>query len=255
MVGYLSIAVFTFLASFLSFFSGFGLGTILMPVIAIFFPLEIAIALTAIVHLLHNVLKTGFLWRAIDWKVAIRFGLVALIASIPGALLLKELSGVAPISEYTFLGIKGAFSILHICIGFLLILFATLEAFPLKTFRFKNLVIGGVVSGFFGGLSGNQGAFRSLFLINTNLNKNVFIGTNACIAVFVDIVRLVVYSLSFHHLLTHSNVTLLSIATIASIAGVVLGAFLLEKVTIGIIQKMIVILLYLFGCLLILGII
>ena len=44
-------------ASCLTFFSGFGLGTILMPVFAIFFPLEIAIALTAVVHFLNNIFR------------------------------------------------------------------------------------------------------------------------------------------------------------------------------------------------------
>ena len=46
-----------FLASLLTFFSGFGLGTILMPVFALFFPLEMAIALTGVVHLLSNLFK------------------------------------------------------------------------------------------------------------------------------------------------------------------------------------------------------
>ena len=41
------ICLVAFITAILTFFSGFGLGTILMPVFAIFFPVEIAIALGA----------------------------------------------------------------------------------------------------------------------------------------------------------------------------------------------------------------
>ena len=53
------------LASVLTLISGFGLGTLLLPVFALFFPLEIAVALTAVVHLLNNLFKTGLLWRCL----------------------------------------------------------------------------------------------------------------------------------------------------------------------------------------------
>ena len=255
MLGYFAVTVSTFIASVLSFFSGFGLGTILMPVVAIFFPLPLAIALTAVIHLLHNLLKTTLLWKGIDWTVVAKFGVSALLAAIPGALLLKALSSLTPINAYSFLGIKGEFSLLHICIGLLLIFFGTVEAFPYKAYRIKNLVLGGIISGFLGGLSGNQGALRSVFLINTHLDRRAFIGTNAMIAVAVDLVRLIVYSLSFHHLLMVSSLPLLGISLISAAGGVFLGMTLLNKITIKAIQKIIVILLYLFGVLLILGII
>jgi hypothetical protein len=73
--------------------------------------------------------------------------------------------------------------------GLLLILFATMEMFPNKM-RVKNLILGGVLSSVFGGLSGNHGAIRSAFLINTHLGKEAFIGTNAFISTVVDIFRI-----------------------------------------------------------------
>ena len=57
------ISIVALFASLLTFFSGFGLGTILMPVFAIFFPVEIAIALTGIVHLLNNPLTEVLISR------------------------------------------------------------------------------------------------------------------------------------------------------------------------------------------------
>jgi uncharacterized membrane protein YfcA len=255
LVEYILIAICTFFASLMSFYSGFGLGTILMPVIAIFLPLPIAIGLTAIVHLAHNLLKSGLLWKAIDWSVALRFGGTALISSIPGALLLKGLSTFVPIKEYVILSVHAKISILHISIGLLLILFATMEMFPNRILKIKNLFIGGVISGFFGGLSGNQGAFRSVFLVNTSLNKETFIGTNAVIATAVDTTRLVTYGLVFRHQLIRIDVSLLIIALASAFVGICLGMVLLRKVTISFIQKVIVSLLYVLGVLLVVGII
>lgn len=255
MFEYALIAVCTFFASLISFYSGFGLGTLLMPIVAIFLPLPVAIGLTAIVHLLHNLLKSMLLWEAVDWKIAIPFGSAALLASIPGALLLKELSEFAPVKKYTIFSINGEISILHIAIGLLLIVFATLEAMPNKIFEIKNLVFGGILSGFFGGLSGNQGAFRSAFLIRAHLDKETFIGTNATIATVVDIVRLIVYGLTFGQLLEGIDKPFLWGAIGGALGGVCLGMILLRKVTIAFIQKVIIALLYFLGIFLIVGLI
>ena len=49
------IIIAAFVGSILTFFSGFGLGTILVAVFTVFFAPELAIAMTAIVHLFNNV--------------------------------------------------------------------------------------------------------------------------------------------------------------------------------------------------------
>ena len=46
-----------FAGALLTFFSGFGLGTILTPVFALFYPIEYAIIMTALVHFANNILK------------------------------------------------------------------------------------------------------------------------------------------------------------------------------------------------------
>ena len=60
------IGIFTFIVSFITLYSGFGLGTVLMPFISIFFPIPIAIALTAIVHLIHNLIKLIILGKFLN---------------------------------------------------------------------------------------------------------------------------------------------------------------------------------------------
>jgi hypothetical protein len=255
MYEYALIGICAFFASLVSFYSGFGLGTILMPILAFFFPLPVAIVFTAVVHLIHNLLRTSVLWKKIHWKIFLRFGLAAMAASIPGALLLKELSSFEPIKKYTIFTIPAELSVLNMAIGLLLILFATLEAFPHRTVQMKNLAAGGIISGFFGGLSGNQGAFRSVFLVHANLNKEAFIATSALISSLVDLVRLLIYLISFNSLLQTADKSFLGSAIGGALAGVVLGALLLPKVTLGLIKNLIIFLLYLLGSLLAAGII
>jgi len=86
------ICLAAFLTSILTFFSGFGLGTILMPVFAIFFPIDIAIALTGLVHFSNNLFKISLVGKKADKEVLIRFGIPAIIASFTGAWLLLRIT-------------------------------------------------------------------------------------------------------------------------------------------------------------------
>lgn len=251
---YLLIAISALLISWIAFYSGFGLGTILMPVIAIFFPIPIAISLTAMIHFFHSVFKTAIFWKSIHWKVAVHFGGMALIVAIFGALLLSKLSRLQPLTTYSFYAIQGKISLLALLLGAIFISLATLSLFPNQILRIKNLFLGGAISGFFGGLSGNQGAFRSIFIFNLGLDKRAFLGTSAIISSAVDIARLVIYSISFQSLFKEINPFLMTAAIGGAFGGICLGTFFLQKITVEFIQKLIVFLLYFFGALFILGI-
>ena len=142
--------------------------------------------------------------------------------------------------------------------GLLLIFFATAEWLPfLKNLNLsaKVLPIGGILSGFFGGLSGHQGAFRSAFLIRAGLDKNQFVASNAAIAALVDMTRLAVYGLNITLQLSQVNTGLLAAATVAAFAGVVAGTIGLKKITIDFIQNLVAVTLYILGVLLASGVI
>ena len=79
-------------ASGLTMFSGFGLGTLLLPVFALFLPVELAVAATALVHGANNVLKVALLGRDADARVVLRFGLPAFAGVILGRRLLKKIT-------------------------------------------------------------------------------------------------------------------------------------------------------------------
>ena len=252
------IAVTAFFASLLTLFSGFGLGTILMPVVAVFFPVAVAIALTAFVHLVNNLFKIALLWRYIKWRIVAGFGLPAMLAAIPGAWLLAGLSALPEICHYSIGGVNGHITPVKMIVGLLLVIFATLEWMP----AFKNLnvpaqalPVGGLLSGFFGGLSGHQGAFRSAFLIRAGLDKNQFVACNAMIAAMVDIARLAVYGLNIALLFAGVHPGLLVAATLAALAGALAGVLGLEKITIAFIQKLVAFALYLLGAILMAGLI
>jgi hypothetical protein len=57
------IVAVALLGAFLSFYSGFGLGTLLLPAFSLLFPLPVAIASTAVVHMLNNVFKLGLVGK------------------------------------------------------------------------------------------------------------------------------------------------------------------------------------------------
>lgn len=109
----------------------------------------------------------------------------------------------------------------------------------------EKLPLGGALSGFFGGLSGNQGALRSAFLIKAGLTKEAFIGTAVVVSTFVDFTRLSVYATRFVKSGLTDNIILVILATLAAIAGAYIGNKLLKKVTIKYIQVLIAIMLIL----------
>jgi len=235
-----------FLTSILTFFSGFGLGTILLPLFALFFPIELAVALTGVVHFFNNIFKLVLVGKHAGKNVLLLFGIPAVIAAIIGAYLLINITDITPIYSYSITSKTFEITTVKLVIAFLLIVFAVMELIPfLKRLKIrkKQLSIGGFLSGFFGGLSGHQGALQSAFLVHAGLTKEAFIGTAVVISCFVDFSRLSVYSTRLFASGLHKNLTLIISATISAIIGAVIGNRLLKKVTFKFIQKLIAVLL------------
>jgi len=254
MLSYFVICLVALSVSALTLFSGFGLGTLLMPAFAIFFPLPVAIAATAVVHLANNIFKVVLVGKKADWKVVLRFALPAAIAAMLGAWLLNELSVLPPLLSYSLGNSVYEIDIIELVIGLLIIAFAFLDILP----RFQNisfdrkyLPVGGILSGFFGGLSGIQGALRSAFLIKSGLDKEAFIGTGTVSAVIVDFARLIVYGISFYTLkiatISEDVYGLVIAAIIAAFIGSLIGLRLVKKVTIRVIQLIVGVMLILVG--------
>jgi uncharacterized protein len=240
------LSLVAFLVAILTFFSGFGLGTILTPVFMIFFPVDLAIALTGVVHFFNNIFKLFLVGRKADIQVVLRFGIPAVMAAFAGAWLLLQITGSEPLFAYEISGKTFSVSPVKFIISILLIVFAIMDLVPYFSklqFGKEMLPIGGALSGFFGGLSGNQGALRSAFLVKAGLTKEAFIATATVVSTFVDLTRLSVYATRFTKAGLHENLTLVICATLAAIAGAYIGNKLLKKVTLRFIQVLVAIML------------
>jgi len=255
---YVIICLVAFLASILTFFSGFGLGTILLPVFAFFFPVEIAIALTGVVHFFNNIFKLILVGRNAKKSVLLYFGLPAVIAAFIGASVLINITDLKALYSYEVGNKIFEITPVNVVIALLLIVFAIIELLPFLSrlkFEKKHLPFGGALSGFFGGLSGHQGALRSAFLINAGLTKEAFIGTAVVISCFVDFTRLSVYSTRILDSGLTENLTLILCATLSAMTGAVIGNRLLKKITLDFIQKLVAVLLIVISLALGLGLI
>lgn len=251
---FVAVGVAALVASGLTLFSGFGLGTILTPAFALFFPVATAIAMTAVVHLANNLFKIGLVGRDADWPVVLRFGLPAALAAIVGALLLSRVSAMAPWYVYELMGRVHEITPVKASIGVVIAVFALLElspAFARTSFDARWLPVGGMVSGFFGGLSGNQGALRSAFLVKAGLSKESYVGTSAMCAVVVDGVRILVYGFAIHatwadQMDSHAALSV-AVATLSAFLGSYLGNRLLKKVTLRVVELAVAMLMVLIG--------
>ena len=250
---YIVVCLVAVFVSALTLFSGFGLGTVLMPAFALFFPVPVAIAATAVVHLANNIFKVFLVGKKADWSVVLRFAIPGAIAAFIGAALLNLFAHLTPLYSYQLFGRPHDVTVIKLVIGILIIGFALFELLPRfskLSFDRKYLPLGGLLSGFFGGLSGNQGALRSAFLIKAGLDKEAFIGTGTVSAVIVDVARMLVYGLSFYAS-RFSDLTgtwpLVLAATLAAFLGAFIGKRMLKKITLGAIQLIVGIMLIIIG--------
>jgi len=255
------VAIVAALASGLTLFSGFGLGTILLPAFALFFPAPVAVAATGAVHLLNNLFKGTLLRNRADWRVALSFGLPAVPAAVFGAWLLTMLGQTGQVFSWTLAGHEFGPSGAGLAVGFLLLLFALAEVghwFDAIQPSPKLVPLGGVLIGFFGGLTGQQGALRSLFLLRTKLDPACFVATGVIIAVMVDVSRLATYAVRFKA----SGIApegreglLVLVATLAAFAGAFIGSRWLDKLTIGLVRGLVTTMMQAIGGLMVAGVV
>ena len=228
------IVVVAFLGSGFTFFSGFGLGTFLTPFMLIFYPADLAIAFVGLMHLINNTFKFFLLGKKADYKVVLKFGLSVIIFAFIGSWLLIRIPDFEPLFQYQLFGSHYQVFPIKFILAILLVLFGILEFIPfLKNMKIKGnkLPMGGALSGFFGGFSGNQGALRTAFLIRTNLSKEAFISTGIVISLLIDITRFSVYSTELFKKDMSNHYPILVLGSFAVIFGSIVGLKLVDKIS------------------------
>jgi len=233
-----SLSLFT---SIVTLFTGFGVGTIMMPVMALFFDVKVAILLAAIVHIFNNISRIVLYYRHLRWEIVRRFGVVSILGAFVGS----------------FAQLTVDSSWLKNGVGLFLALFALLSLRPgLINWKLPAVIdiAGGFLSGLIGGLIGNQGAIRSLYLLNYKLEKQELIVSAALIAVVIDLTRIPVYAYANYRYLT-DNFLLLAVVILASIAGTLIGSRILPQVSSELFKRIILVAVLLLGILMLLGLI
>ena len=166
----------TLFASGIGTATGFGTSTVMIPVMALFVPLPLALLFVGIIHLCGDIWKVLLFKRGLDWILILGFGLSGIVASFLGASLSLH-AQMLPLKRFL-----GAFLILYV-----VYLFLKREWALPKTH--STAVCGGLLSGMFAGLFGVGGAVRGAFLSTFNLPKEVYIFTSGLIALFIDVTR------------------------------------------------------------------
>ena len=194
---------------------GFGVGSLLTPVLATRFGTDVAIAAVALPHLAGSVLRGGRLRESIDRSVLARFGILSAVGGLVGAFAFARL---AP-------------SVLPRVLGLLLVLTATAGLTKWSERwqpRGALAWILGALSGFFGGVVGNQGGLRVAGLSAFGLPPVAFVATSTAIGVLIDLVRTPVY-------LARAGGDLLQVWSLVAVAivGVLVGTVAGERLLFG----------------------
>lgn len=176
MVHMILLCLLTFVASGIGTATGFGTSTVMIPVMALWVPIPVALLFVGIIHLFGNIWKVLLFKQGLDWKLALGFGLPGIAASFLGASLSLHVQGMP------FERILGGF-----LIPYVLYLFLNREWALPKTHG--TAFSGGFLSGLFAGFFGVGGAVRGAFLTAFNLPKEVYIFTSGLIALFIDVTR------------------------------------------------------------------
>src|ERR1035437_4144415 len=180
MIFQIILAIAAIVAGAVASLAGFGIGSLLSPLLALKTGLGIAVASVSIAHFFGTALRFFLLRKFLNRQILIRFGLASAAGGLAGALLHNIFQNV----------------VLNIVFGCLLV-FAGISGLTglSNKLRLKGVIVwlAGVISGLFGGLVGNQGSIRSAALLGLDLDKDQFVATATGIALMVDVARMPVY--------------------------------------------------------------
>lgn len=194
---------------------GFGIGSFLTPVLAVYAGFGPAVAAVGIAHLFGSVVRFWLLRREVNRKVLFSFGILSAVGGVAGALLQGWAASAA----------------LAVVFGGLMVLagFSNIFGWSEKVNSKGPLSwVIGALSGFFGGLVGNQGGLRAAGLVGFKLTKMQFVATATAIAMAVDIFRVPIY-VATRGAELKQLVPEISIMSAGVIVGTLLGAPLLRR--------------------------
>ena len=206
--GYQSaVAAGAALAGAIASFAGFGIGSVLTPLLAIRMDAKLAVAAVAIPHVVGTAIRFSLLRAHVDRRIFVWFGITSAAGGLLGALLHAYASSR---------GLAIVFGCLLLFVGM-----SELTGFMSRVHLGRRAAwVAGAVSGVFGGMVGNQGGIRSAALLAFGGDKQSFVATATAVGLIVDAARLPVYVVA-------EGTRLLAIWPLIALAtaGVVMGTF------------------------------
>lgn len=179
LISILLINILTFIASFLGTISGFGLGTIMTPILLSFYNYGSVILFVAIIHWFHNVQRIGLFYNHINWRISLLCGIPSIVGAFIGGMLITSFSSLLLFLFACFLFFYSVWLMIY-------------PQFSLPD-NMSTVISGGFITGLMAGIFGVRGAVRSSFLVLFDLSKKSFIATTAVIGLMTDTSRLIAY--------------------------------------------------------------
>ena len=176
----LLLGLVSILAGAIATVTGFGVGSLLTPLLAMTMTTKLAVAAVALPHLVGSAVRMWVLRQHLDRRLLWSFGLMSALGGLTGALLHAFLDS----------------SPLRILFGLLLFLAGVMGVTGMANrIRLSGQAawIAGGVSGMLGGLAGTQGGIRAAALYGFNVSKETFVATATAVGLLVDLVRVPIY--------------------------------------------------------------
>ena len=227
------LAIVAFAAAAVASVAGFGIGSLLTPLLAVRVGTQLAVAAISVPHFCATALRFWRLRAYVDRRVLVSFGITSALGGLAGALLHAWASNRA----------------LAVVFGLILIFVGLSEITGLsRRMRFHGAVawIAGGLSGLFGGLVGNQGGIRSAALLGFDIDSRAFVATATATGLIVDVARMPVYFATEASALA-AIWPLIAIATVGALIGTLAGVKLLGAIPERVFRRIVAVLLLALG--------
>jgi Predicted permeases len=226
-------AVIAFLAGAVASISGFGIGSILTPLLALHMDTRVAVAVVSIPHFLGTGLRFWRLRKSLNRQVFLSFGITSAAGGLTGAALHSTVGSPA---------LTGIFAALLLFAGFM----GLTEQSERLRFPGRVGLVAGFFSGLLGGMVGNQGGIRSAALFGFPLDRHQFVATATAVALIVDLARIPVYlASSWNELLNY--MLPIGIASAGVLAGTLAGEGVLRRTPENLYRRSVAVLLIVLG--------
>ena len=227
------VAIIALAAAAIASVTGFGIGSLLTPTLALRTGTKLAVAAISIPHLVGTAQRFWLLRRHVDRRVLFGFGTASALGGLAGALVHASASSrTLSIVFGIFVAVAGVSELT----GWM------------RRVRWgrRSAWVAGATSGALGGMVGNQGGIRTAALLGFDVPKESFVATATAIGLFVDGARMPVYLATEWRDIV-GIWPLVLVATIGVVVGTALGARVLGRLPQRLFRRVIAVLLVALG--------